>query len=345
MPIHNLYIYSFADLNISPFSPPGPGTPSVTGPGAAPDILTVFDNVGDAAFDGVAVDPITGAPILGSASAPLFDTSQLLATNLVVDGVTVGMAGQFVTLEENGASIKITATGEIITGHLVIVFGGGGPEGPVGFVTSAPIGPSVAYTYQGPPLITPPAPTYSSLANCFTRDTMIECENGPVAVQDIVAGDLVVTRNNGLQTVRWAGCRKVAGRGEMAPVRVKAGALGNAVDLRFSPMHRVLISGARAEVLFGKGEVLAHAAHLCDGDRIYRAPCEEVEYFHILFDHHEIIRAHGCWSESFAPSSAALEAVDEPTRAEVLKLFPELDQDWQDALPTLSALEAAMLRC
>lgn len=128
----------------------------------------------------------------------------------------------------------------------------------------------------------------------------------------------------------------------MAPVRVKAGALGNTVDMRFSPMHRLLINGPRAELLFGAPEVLAHAAHLCDGDQIFSAPCAEVTYYHILFDHHEIICAHGCWSESFAPSEAALEAVDGQTRGELLKLFPELDQDWQDALPTLSAAEAQL---
>jgi hypothetical protein len=128
----------------------------------------------------------------------------------------------------------------------------------------------------------------------------------------------------------------------MAPIRVKAGVLGNTVDLRFSPMHRILISGPRAELLFGAPEVLAHAAHLCDGDQIFRAPCAEVTYYHILFDNHEIIRAHGCWSESFAPTEAALDAAGAQTRAELLKLFPELGQDWQDALPTLTAVEAQL---
>ena len=183
---------------------------------------------------------------------------------------------------------------------------------------------------------------YSQLAPCFTRDTLIECASGPVPVQDIQVGDLLVTRENGPQAVRWVGHRRVVGRGEVAPVRIKAGALGNGADLLVSPMHRMLVSGPRAEVLFGKGALLAHAAHLCDGDRIFREPCAEVTYFHILFGRHEIICAHGCWSESFAPSEAALDAVGEQTRAELLKLFPKLEQDWRDALPTLSAAEARL---
>jgi len=87
---------------------------------------------------------------------------------------------------------------------------------------------------------------------------------------------------------------------------------------------------------------LAHASHLCDGDQIFREPVSEVTYFHLLFDKHEIIKAHGCWSESFAPSEAAMGTMSEATRAEILKLFPQLDDDWQDALPTLSAAEAQM---
>ncbi len=323
------YIYSFAQLGIPAGVTPVAGNVFTTTATPTPSYIHILD--GDPTFDGT--NAIPGSPFVN-----IIDPAQVLASNLVVDGAVVGYELDDVALGGYGGVI-----GFVTAISVAIVDPSTGIPTVVGFVTTGIVPPNTAYTIQngfeggGVP--------YSVLANCFTRDTMIECENGPVAVQDIAAGALVITRYNGLQAVRWAGCRKVAGRGVMAPVKVKAGALGNVVDLRFSPMHRVLIRGARAEVLFGAPEVLAHAAHLCDGDRIFRAPCEEVEYFHILFDNHEIIRAHGCWSESFAPSAAALEAVDESTRAEVLKLFPELDQDWQDALPTLSALEAAMARC
>ncbi len=324
-----IYIYSLADLGIPAAATPLPGDIFTTSATPTPDLLNIFDD--DSFLDTISFDLLTGAPII--------DFNQVLAANLTVDGALVGNVGDLVFTDPSGLNI-VTDTGVSIDGYLVFVVDSAtGATNAVGFVTTLPVPPNTEYTYTGPGGLVPVP--YDDLA-CFTRDTMIDCENGPVAVQDIVEGDLVVTRNNGLQAVRWAMSRSVAGRGEMAPIRVKAGALGNAVDLRFSPMHRVLISGPRAEVLYSKAEVLAHVAHLCDGDQIFKEPCGEVTYYHILFDHHEIIRAHGCWSESFAPSEAALDVVDGKTRAELLKLFPELDQDWQDALPTLTAAEAQL---
>ncbi len=181
---------------------------------------------------------------------------------------------------------------------------------------------------------------YANLAPCFTRDTLLECKNGPKAVQDIREGDMVVTRDHGLQTVRWVGLRRVCGLGKMAPVRFKAGVLGNSEDLRVSPMHRMVVSGPRAALLFGESEFLAHASHLCDGDQIFHEPVAEVTYFHLMFDQHEIICAYGCWSESFSLSKAGLEAVDGATRAEIISLFPELIEGWVDALPSLTPQEA-----
>ena len=332
MPVNSLYIYSLADLGIPPTAVPAAGDVFTTSPTAAPDIMVVSDD-----------DPLFETIVTAGGTIISGDLNQVLGANLVVDTNTLGITGDIVYLDSGSAGFTL-GSGATIDGYLVMVVDlttSPPSSNAVGVVTTAPVPPNTTYTYTGA-IPAGPVP-YAVLAPCFTRDTMIECENGPIAVQDIEEGDLVVTRNNGLQAVRWAGRRTVAGVGEMAPICFKAGVVGNAVDLRFSPMHRMLIDGPRAEVLFGKGEVLAHAAHLCDGDRIYREPCAEVEYFHILFDRHEIIRAHGCWSESFAPSEAALDAVDGQTRAELLKLFPELDQDWQDALPTLSAAEAQLV--
>ena len=315
------YVYSEADLYL-PYAVGGTGT---TSPLLEHDLLYVSDD-----------DPFLDAPV----GVALTDGNQTLASRLFLDGPPVANINDLVYATGRHLTIA-TSTGEVIDLYNIFTIDQTtGTATDAGLVSTARLFANEAYTITA--ITHTGGVAYSQLAPCFTQGTLIECENGPIAVQDIVEGDLVVTRKNGLQAVRWAGGRTVAGVGEMAPICFKAGVVGNAIDMRFSPMHRLLMSGPRAEVLFGKGEVLAHAAHLCDGDRIFREPCAEVAYFHILFDHHEIIRAHGCWSESFAPSEAALNAVGEQTRAELLKLFPELDQDWCDALPTLSAAEAQL---
>ena len=49
-----------------------------------------------------------------------------------------------------------------------------------------------------------------------------------------------------------------------------------------------------------------------------------MEYYHILFDGHEIIFAEGCPAESFHPGDKSLGALGEETRQEIFALFPQL---------------------
>jgi Ca2+-binding RTX toxin-like protein len=168
---------------------------------------------------------------------------------------------------------------------------------------------------------------------CFTPGTQILTERGAVAVEALAAGDLVVTRDNGLQPLRWVGSRRLSytellARPALQPVRIAAGALAGAGPDRtmlVSPQHRVLIEGARAEMFFGEAEVLVPAKHLTGLAEVTRAlPAEGVTYVHILFDRHEIVQSDGIWTESFQPAERTLSGLDDAARAEVLELFPEL---------------------
>jgi len=134
---------------------------------------------------------------------------------------------------------------------------------------------------------------------CFTSGTMIATPDGDVPVEDLQIGDMVLTKDRGAQPVRWIGQRAVSGQGDFAPILIKAGALGNDRDLRVSPQHRMLLSDWRAELFCGEGEVLCAANKLLNDSTILRAPCDQVEYFHLMFDHHEVIFAEGAPSESF----------------------------------------------
>ena len=159
---------------------------------------------------------------------------------------------------------------------------------------------------------------------CFTRGTRIATPQGERAIETLRAGDKVWTLDHGSQVIRWAGSRRVAAIGALAPILIPAGCLGNSRDLRVSPQHRMLIGGWQAELLFSSHEVLVAACHLVDGRRIRPVAGGEVEYFHILFDRHEIVLAEGAPSESLHPGEQALGALDAVARGEVLALFPEL---------------------
>ena len=112
--------------------------------------------------------------------------------------------------------------------------------------------------------------------------------------------------------------------GVLAPILIRKGALGNDRDLRVSPQHRMLLQGWQAEMLFGEEEVLATAKSLVNDHSILRDEGGEVEYFHMLFDTHEIIYAEGAPSESFHPGEQGWKTLDQGTRDEILTLFPEL---------------------
>jgi Ca2+-binding RTX toxin-like protein len=164
---------------------------------------------------------------------------------------------------------------------------------------------------------------------CFTHGTMIVTDKGEKPVEKLVAGDKVLTKDNGLQELRWIGSRTVPAKGNLAPIMIKAGAMANDRDLMVSPQHRMVVEGWKSELLFGEREVLAAAKHLVNNDTIYVKEGGEVEYFHMLFDAHEIVFANGAASESFHPGEVGMDALVDAARDEIFTLFPELRDNAQ----------------
>ncbi|MFN3936814.1 MAG: Hint domain-containing protein [Gemmobacter sp.] len=160
---------------------------------------------------------------------------------------------------------------------------------------------------------------------CFVADTPIPTPDGMRPAVLLRPGDPVITRDSGVQPVRWVGRKQVPGFGVFAPMRFLPGAFGEHGLLEFSPQHRVAIGGWRVELLFGQTEVLVAAVHLVDGRRVVRAPRPVVTYVHLMFDRHELIDLGGLVAESFHPGDTAL-AADPAMTAELFALFPELRQ-------------------
>lgn len=160
---------------------------------------------------------------------------------------------------------------------------------------------------------------------CFTPGTRIRTAQGERRVEELTPGDLILTRDNGPQPLRWIGRRTVAATGAFAPIRIDPVLLAGAdAPLIVSPQHRLLWSGGRAQLLFGQSEVLVAAKHLLPHAAVH---CDEggtVTYLHLMFDRHEIVTANGALTESLFPGDTALEALDPQGRDELFALFPEL---------------------
>ncbi|MFT6459736.1 choice-of-anchor L domain-containing protein [Pseudophaeobacter arcticus] len=160
---------------------------------------------------------------------------------------------------------------------------------------------------------------------CFMGGTRIETDQGPIAIENLTAGMMIQTYDHGFQPLRWIGHSRVPVTAITAPIRIAKGQFGAEADLWVSPNHRILITGQFAELLFGEDEVLAKAKDLVNDASIRPdLSLETVDYYHLLFDQHEILTSHGVLSESYHPGPQTTAGFDAETQAELFALFPEL---------------------
>ena len=167
---------------------------------------------------------------------------------------------------------------------------------------------------------------------CFTPGTRIATPKGEIAVEKLEVGDRVITRDNGIQEIRWIGARDMSGAeleraAHLKPVLIRRGALGNDLperDMMVSPNHRVLVANDKTALYFEEREVLVAAKHLIGLDGIDIVEVSHTTYIHIMFDQHEVILSDGTWTESFQPGDQSLAGIGSEQRDEILELFPEL---------------------
>ncbi len=182
---------------------------------------------------------------------------------------------------------------------------------------------------------------------CFVEGTHIETDKGSVLIEDLRVGMNVLTSDHGLQPIRWLGSSVTDGTGHNAPICIHKGVLGATKNLWVSPQHRVMVEGYMTELLYGVLEVFIKAKDLVNEIGATREPVEEVTYFHMLFDHHEVVLSEGVATESFLPGAQTLPNFDSEIQNELFELFPSLaaDADSYGATvrPNVRGYEAAPL--
>jgi len=171
-----------------------------------------------------------------------------------------------------------------------------------------------------------------NLIPCFTPGTVIATPRGEKLVEELQVGDRIITRDNGLQEIRWIGNRALGGQDlikspHLKPVLIRAGALGHGLperDMLVSPQHRILLNNERAALYFEEREVLAAAKHLTGLDGVDTVESSGTTYIHFMFDQHEVVLSNGAWTESFQPGEQVLDGMGSEQRDEIYDLFPEL---------------------
>lgn len=255
-------------------------------------------------------------------------------------------AGQVLEVE---FTLRATAPNGDIIDLLFVAAGPGENQGDIFFIVSTapvPTGVTLDIEFLNDGGGTP----YEDII-CFAAGSMLETPDGQIAVEALTVGDEVTLFDGGAAPVAWIGSKTVTQQRQsflphLKPVRIKAGALGESqpkTDIWVSPQHRVLLKGAQAEMMFGSDEVLAPAIALCNDSTIFvDHTYGDVEYFHIMFDTHQVVLANGVPMESFYPGPSALKALDAATLREFRTLFPEISESGFDtsARPLLKAYEA-----
>ena len=315
-------------------------------PGEVNSLKIGISDVGDSAFDSnvlIAADSVQGA-LIANTDDILLRPGDSRIVDVLANDINNTAGAAFITHINDqavspGDSVTLT-TGQTVTlnadGTLTLV----GDD----------ISEDVAFTYEIASTTGETAVGFIIVDTvpCFVSGTMIRTDGGDVPVERLKAGDLVRTRDDGLQPVRWIGRRSVPAEGTMAPVRISANTLGQHEALSVSPQHRILLRNAHAELLYGSSEVLVAARDLIDGQNIQQISGGYVEYVHLLFDRHQVIWSNGLESESFLPGPQTTGRFEQDLVAELKGIFPELDPATgagygPAARPALKRYEARLL--
>ena len=171
---------------------------------------------------------------------------------------------------------------------------------------------------------------------CFAGGTRILTARGEVTVERLREGDLAVAARTGrLAPVRWVGHRHVDLRRlvrpcDVNPVRVRAHAFGPGRpnrDLLLSPDHALFVDGD-----------LIPVRYLINGATIVQEHADEITYWHVELDCHDVLLADGLPAESYLDTGnrdafAAAQTLDAGTsRAAENRLTVETCMTYQHIL-------------
>lgn len=156
---------------------------------------------------------------------------------------------------------------------------------------------------------------------------------GPRRVEFVRKGDLIVTRDNGLQPVRMVWTRTVtpaemAADPSLSPVILKPRAIGPMMpqkQLAVGRAHRLLIPGWRLQDEDDSTNCLVPARDVAgiNGNAFEEKQDADVTYFNLVFDEPQVFCANGLPIESFSPDDETMSETPESVMQQLRETFPE----------------------
>lgn len=173
-------------------------------------------------------------------------------------------------------------------------------------------------------------PTPGTANVCFTRGTQFQTAQGSVLIEDLEPGNQLCTHDGRLVVVKWIWeqhwlADDLCNNPKLVPVKVKRDAFGEGVpkrDICVSQHHRLLVSSRIVERMFGKADVLVPAKDLLHvpGVSLFHRG-DDITYYHILLDTHEVLLAEGLPAESLFLGEEVMKTLTNEAIEEICAVF------------------------
>lgn len=205
----------------------------------------------------------------------------------------------------------------------------------------------------------PAHPGFEASCGAFAHGTLIATDSGPVAIEDLLPGTMIQTRDADFQRLDWIGSITLVPHTSdtrVAPAkltRITENSVGLGKperDIVFGPHARILRRNPVCQSLFGTDAAFAPVNAFIDGVSIIEvAPVSPVRVFHLGLDGQHVIFANGLEVESFHPGRSDATGVPPMLMSLFFEMFPwinNLNDFGQMRVPRLSgddirALESA----
>jgi hypothetical protein len=173
----------------------------------------------------------------------------------------------------------------------------------------------------------PATAIYESAFNAFARGTLIATPSGPVAIEDLIPGDAVLTREGCALPLQWTGSMTLFP--DMPVVKPELLQVTRVMTDHFAPgkpfADLLLGPGARIVGREAGNPVLMPAMALRDGLSMFAVrPRHPVQLHHLMLSRHAVILAGNVPVETWHPGLGMGERMSGTALAFLMSLFPHL---------------------
>ncbi len=155
-------------------------------------------------------------------------------------------------------------------------------------------------------LLTADTEALDGASSGLTTGTIVLTLNGEMPVEDLCAGDRIITRDCGMAVLKAIHTRKITTR----PYRISAERLGpgRPTTDTFVPADQpILVRGLLATALFNSDAAVVPVSRLADGEYIAKCKEQTLRVYELEFDTPHVIYANGLELAS-APHDVAIAA-------------------------------------